>query len=200
MNKIITLSLIVVTLLNVNPGCGPVAKEQDPKAVQTSAEETDAESLYQTTGKWDDQYGDTITLTKLSGKIPILAMVFTRCTFACPRIVADLKAIEAKLPADRKDNVVFVLISFDSDRDHAEYLKAFVEKMKLGDNWLVLHGADQDVRELSMLLNVKYKKTLNGDFTHSSGISLLDTKGRLIKQREGLGLDPEDFIKAIKLL
>jgi len=200
MNKIIRLIIIVVTLFTVHLSCGPAANEQDPKSVKSSASEPDAESLYQTTGNWDDQYGDTIKLAKLAGKIPILAMVFTRCTFACPRIVADMKAIETKLPAGKKDHVIFVLISFDSDRDHTEYLKGFAEKMKLGDNWLVLHGGDQDVRELSMLLNVKYKKTLNGDFTHSSGISLLDTKGRLIRQREGLAKDPEDFVKAIKLL
>lgn len=61
--------------------------------------------------------------------------------------------------------MVFVLVSFDSDRDHTKELKEFAKEMKLGKNWLILHGNDEDVRELSMLLDVKYKKQPNGDFT-----------------------------------
>lgn len=160
----------------------------------------DPESLYQTRGKWDNQYGDTLELSKLSGKIPIISMVFTRCTFACPRIVEDMQTIEAKLPPDKKSKVVFVLISFDSDRDHTTALKDFTKHMKLTKNWIVLHGGKEDVLELSMLLNVKYKKILNGDFTHSSGISMLDTKGILVRQSEGLGKDPQEFIHAITRL
>lgn len=192
------LGVLIIISFMVLQGCQPAAESQDMKtAGSVTGAEPDAESLYQARGKWDNQYGDTLELRSLTGKIPILSMVFTRCTSACPRIVADMQAIEAKLPEDRKDEVVFVLISFDSERDHTENLKEFTKTMKLSPGWLVLHGSEEDVRELSMLLDVKYRKLLNGDFTHSSSISMLDQKGSLVVQSEGLGKDPGVFIEAI---
>ena len=158
------------------------------------------ESVYQSSARWDDQEGDTLKLSHLSGKIPVVAMVFTRCTFSCPKTVADLKAIEKLLPPDQKDKVVFVLVSFDSDKDHTLQLKAFFKEMQLNKNWMVLHGDPDDVRELSMLLDLKYNKQPNGDFTHSTGITVLDTKGVIAAQREGLGKDPNEIIKVIQSL
>lgn len=184
----------------VFPGCNSSVKESDDQIKEEKIEEVEGESLYQTAGRWDDQYGDTITLSKLKGKIPVVSMVFTRCSYACPRIVADLRAIERLIPEDKKDQVVFVLVSFDSDRDHTKELKEFAKEMKLGKNWLILHGNEEDVRELSMLLDVKYKKQPNGDFTHSSGVTLLNTKGAIAVQSDGLKADPNIVIEKIKRL
>ena len=203
MKKILNSTFLISgLLLNLAlSGCNLPPKNANPaKPVSESSGNSDNESLYQTNGKWDNQYGDTLTLSKLSGKIPVLAMVFTRCSYACPRIVADIQAIEKKIPVDKKDKVVFVLVSFDSERDHTKELRSFITQMKLNDKWLVLHGNSDDVRELSMLLNVKYKKQPDGDYTHSSGITLLDTKGGIVTQTEGIGKDPQDFISKIKLL
>lgn len=82
------------------PGCNSSVKESDDQIKVEKIRESDGESLYQTEGQWDDQYGDTLKLSKLAGKIPVVSMVFTRCTFACPRIVADMRAIEKLIPED----------------------------------------------------------------------------------------------------
>lgn len=178
-------------------GCKPKAKE----AETAQAVESDiSESIYQSVGKWDNQYGDTLELGKLKGKIPVISMIFTRCAFACPRIVSDIKAIEKAVPADKRDKVVFVLVSFDSDKDHTPELKAFAKKMHLGNNWMVLHGSEEDVRQLSMLLDIKYKQQLNGDFTHSSSVTLLDQKGIIVTRLDGLGTNPEPLLQKIKSL
>jgi len=178
--------------------CGSDMITSDKTDSLESAALIDSESIYQSPGKWDNQYGDTITLSSLTGKIPVMSMVFTRCTFACPRIVADMRAVEKQIPPDKQGKVLFVLVSFDADRDHTNELKKFAKKMKLNQNWLILHGNEEDVRELSMLLNVKYKKQPNGDFTHSSGFVLLDTRGAIAGQVDGLGADPKTIIERIK--
>ena len=46
-----------------------------------------------------------------------------------------------------------------------------------------------------MLLDVKYKKQPNGDFTHSSGITLLDTRGAIAAKVDGLGTDPKALLE-----
>lgn len=188
--------LISITIVSI-AGCTNAPKEQTEK---TTFEEPESESIYLAEGKWDNQHGDTLQLADLKGKIPVVSMVFTRCTFACPRIVGDMQAIEKQIPDDKKDQVVFVLVSFDSERDNTPELKQFTRQMKLGDNWQVLHGDEESVRELSMLLDVKYKKQDNGDFTHSSSIALLDTEGAIATRVEGLGADPKPIIEKIRML
>jgi len=173
---------------------------------QTKNQETaenatyDSESLYQMVGNWVTQNGDTIRLGDLRGKIPVVSMVFTNCTFACPRIVDDIKTIKQQVPADKKDKMVYVLITFDTERDTPERLKEFAKTMQLDDQWLLLHGDEDEVREMSMLLNVKYKKQSNGDFGHSNEITLLDTEGTMVTQVEGLGKNQKPIIDKIKAL
>lgn len=194
------LLIMVVFLSLVLTACNRADQKKRSNTAVADTTTIDAESLYQTNGKWDNQYGDTISLSKLSGKIPVISMVFTRCTYSCPRTVKDMQAIEKLIPDNKKDKVIFVMVSFDSDRDHTKELQTFTQKLKLGKNWLILHGDDDSVRELSMLLDMKYKKQPNGDFTHSSGITLLDTRGAIAAQVDRLGADPNIFISKIKTL
>lgn len=184
---------VVSVLLVTSTACSP-DKKTAGTVIQTN---TPDESLYQLPGTWQTQNGDTLHLSKLQGKIPVVSMIFTRCTFACPRIVADLKKIQKQVPAEKKDQVVFVLVSFDSERDNPKKLKAFAEEMKLDNNWILLHGNSEAVREMSMLLDVKYKKQPDGSFSHSNVITLLDTGGSIAAHIEGLGVDPEPLVSRI---
>lgn len=166
----------------------------------TAAPQPNGQSLYQSAGQWHNQHGDTLQLSALQGKIPVVAMVFTNCAYACSRIVADVQQIEKQIPADKKDQVVFVLVSFDSERDQPARLKAFASQMQLDDSWVLLHGNEQEVKELSLLLDVKYKKQPNGDFAHSNGITLLDTQGAIVTRIEGLGADARPLLEEMKRL
>lgn len=167
---------------------------------ETANEPLDSESIYQLPGEWHTHNGDTIQLKSLVGKIPVVAMVYTSCGFACPRIVADIENIEKKIPKDKKDEVVFVLVSFDSEKDTPNRLKAYAKEMKLDEKWLLLHGDEELVRELSMLLNVKYKKQTDGNFAHSNGITLLNTKGVIVEQVEGLGVSGQPILDKIEYM
>ena len=175
-------------------GCRPDQQGSRAGAAQSPLH---PESLYQFAGKWQNQQGDTLQLSSFQGKIPVVAMVFTHCAYACGRIVGDLKNIEKQVPADKRKEVVFVLVSFDSERDKPEKLKAFAEKMELDDRWILLHGDAETVRELSMLLNVKYKRQPNGDYAHTNKVTLLDTRGLIAARLEGLGVDPKPLTDAL---
>ena len=52
-----------------------------------------------------------------------------------------------------------------------------------------LHGSEQAVRTLSVLLNVQFEKDAEGNFSHSNIISVLDKGGVLRFQKEGLNAD-----------
>ena len=171
---------VLLVLEACNKGTGPDGESKE-------VSEIDEESIYQSTSRWQTQDGDTVRLGMLSGRVPVVAMVFTHCPFACPRIVAEMKEIEESLSAAEKEKVVFVLVSFDTDRDDPDRLKAYAGEMELGTNWVLLHGGEKEVRELSMLLDVSYKQQPGGDFAHSNIITLLDKQGRIVKRVEGIG-------------
>jgi len=49
-----------------------------------------------------------------------------------------------------------------------------------------------------VLLNVQFEKDAQGNFSHSNIISVLDKKGVLVFQKEGLDGDPTDIVSTIK--
>jgi len=154
-------------------------------------------SIYQFQGSWHTQENDTIQLQTLRGKIPVVAMVFTHCEFACPRIITDMKKIRKELPPDKADEVIFVLVSFDSERDHPARLKEYARQVKLDDKWLLLHGSEENVRMLSLLLDVNYQKQTGGTFAHSNVITLLNREGEIVTQVDGLGMDARPILSGI---
>lgn len=169
----------------------------DKTAVDSVSEKP---SVYLIESLWQKQTGDTIKLDKFKGKIPVVSMIFTRCAYACPRTIADLKNIEKQLPAGIKNDVVFVLISFDDEHDSPAQLRKFAANMQTGKNWVLLHGDEEGIRDLAMVLNVKYKKQPDGSFTHSNMITMLDRNGVIRAQSEGLGADPAPILTGINNL
>ncbi|GAA4445343.1 hypothetical protein GCM10023188_48350 [Pontibacter saemangeumensis] len=156
-------------------------------------------SLYNLESDWKTQAGESIRLVNLKGKVQIVAMVYTSCTYACPRIVADLKRIETSLEKVKRQDVGIVLVTMDPANDTPAQLKTFAAANKLeADRWVLLTGEDAAIQELAVLLNMKYKKAPNGDIAHSNIISVLNANGEIIHQQEGLGVEPDETVKAIE--
>ncbi|MEO8568191.1 MAG: SCO family protein [Ginsengibacter sp.] len=158
-----------------------------------------AESLFMVTDTFRTQNKKDIVLSSFAGKPTVVGMIFTRCGAACPRLTSDMASISAKLKAD-KDKVNFVLVSFDTERDDPAQLKMFAKHMGLDASWILLHGSEEAVRTLSVLLNVQFEKDAEGNFSHSNLISVLDKNGMLAFQKEGLEADHKETIEKIETL
>lgn len=158
------------------------------------ANDLPSDSIYQFDATWQTADGRTLKLEQLAGKQQIAAMFYSHCLTACPVIVADMKKIEAKLSEQQKQQTGFVLISLDTENDSPETLAAFAKKRELGNNWTLLYGSKEQVRALSMLLDVRYQRTEDGEIAHSKLLHLLNQKGRLIKQTKQI-TDPKKLIK-----
>ncbi|MGH2642571.1 MAG: SCO family protein [Chitinophagaceae bacterium] len=168
------------------------------KAMAAQKENDAQNSLYQVSGKWTNQDGKSINLNQLTGKVQVTAMIFTHCGYACPKIVDNMKAIEAKLPKNLKGKVDFLLISFDSKNDTTARLNQYATQQKLDDHWTLLHGNPDEVRMLSMLLQIQYSPLQGGGFNHSSAITILDDNGAITNRFEGLDVDIDQAVSAVK--
>lgn len=168
------------------------------KEASIQKENATQNSLYQVPGEWTNQNGKKIGLDQLAGKVQVTAMIFTHCGYACPKMVDNMKAIEEKLPNNLKSKVDFLLISFDSKNDTSARLKQYAAQKQLDNNWTLLHGSPDQVRMMSMLLQIQYSPLQGGGFTHSNGITILNQNGDISNRIEGLDINVDQAVDAIK--
>jgi protein SCO1/2 len=155
-------------------------------------------SIYNLPSKWTNQNGESIEMKDLRGKVLVMVMIYTSCKAACPRLVADMRNIESRLPEDIKENVQLILVSIDPEVDTPKRLKAFsVENKMEGEQWLFLRSTEENTREFAAVLAVNYKKIAPLEFSHSNIISVFNAEGELAYQQEGLGVNSDATIKKI---
>jgi protein SCO1/2 len=155
-------------------------------------------SIYNLPSKWTNQNSENIEMKDLKGKVLVMVMIYTSCKSACPRLVADMRNIESRLPENIKKNVKLVLISIDPKVDTPERLKAFsIENKMDGLQWEFLRSTEENTREFAAVLAVNYKKVSPLEFSHSNIISVFNANGELVFQQEGLGVNSDETIKKI---
>lgn len=155
-------------------------------------------SIYNLPSKWTTQNNQDIELKDLKGNVLVMVMIYTSCKAACPRLVADMRNIESRLPKDVKKNVKLVLVSIDPETDTPKRLKDFsIENKMESDQWLFLRSTEENTREFAAVLAVNYKKISPMDFSHSNIISVFNADGELAYQQEGLGVNSDPTIAKI---
>jgi protein SCO1/2 len=173
-------------------------KNTEQNKEQTTASNTDEESIFNLTTKWRTEEGKEIELQNLKGKVLVVVMIYTSCRAACPRLVADMKSIAAQIPKEFKDKIQYVLVSIDPTKDTPKVLKEFAITNSMdGEEWTFLQGDENSVREFANVLAVKYKRIDPMDFSHSNIISVFNPKGDLVHQQEGLGVDNKETVESI---
>jgi protein SCO1/2 len=162
-----------------------------------------ADSIYNLDSQWKNQYGKSISLSNFRGKPVIISMVYMTCTYSCPLTIARMKEIEGLLTPENKGKTQFVLVTFDSLRDTPQAMLKYAKKNKLTfPQWTFLaNNNESNVRELSALIDFKYKKLQSGEFEHSYAIIALDENGRIMGKTEGSAMVPKlisDLINSLK--
>ena len=149
-------------------------------------DELPGDSIYQVGGEWQNQDARLVGLNELVGKRQVITMIYTHCEHVCPVIVASMKLIEQSLPAPVLAETGFVLVTFTPETDTPEVMKDFAGKNNLDpDKWTLLRGTDDQVREMAMVLGVKYQVLEDNEVNHSNLITVLDSEGRLSYQGSG---------------
>lgn len=155
-------------------------------------------SIYNITSNWTDQNNKVHILEDFKGKVLIVTMIYTQCEASCPRMVSDVRSIHDSL---QHENIQYVFVSMDPEKDTPEKLKAYAVENKMDfPEYTFLQGNLDDVREFSTVLNVKYKRTSEKDFSHSNLISVFDKDGLVQFQQEGLGVDNTKLRSKVKEL
>jgi protein SCO1/2 len=169
------------------------------KSLKPAAPLPDA-SLYQIDSTWLTDKADSIKLSSFAGHPHVITMFFSNCTYACPILANDMKKIEAALPAELRSSITFSLISFDSERDTPATLAKFRKSRAIPESWTLLTSRPDDILEVALLLGIKFKKEPSNQFSHSNVITVLDAKGQIMFQQNGLTNDPAEIASTLKRL
>ena len=155
-------------------------------------------SIYNLPSKWTNEENQDIQIKDLKGQVLVMVMIYTSCASACPRLVANMRDIEQRLPENIKENVKLVLVSIDPAIDTPKRLKSFAIQNKMdGPQWMFLRSSEENTREFAAVLAVNYKKIAPLDFSHSNIISVFNAQGELTYQQEGLGVNSDQTVHEI---
>lgn len=193
-------SLIATILLGACLACGcrgSAGPRPSPSATVSASAPLSGMSVYNLQSKWTDQDGRGLKLEQLRGQPRVIAMVYTSCHEACPRLIADMKAIEKQLSPQEKARVGFVLVSIDPEVDTTQRLHDFARGLGVGPQWCLLRGKAADVEELAATLNFRYRKTSATEFAHSNVITVLGIQGEIVHQQSGVHADSSETLAAI---
>ena len=172
------------------------SKEKPAEALK----EISGESVYNLTSVWTTQSKESFQLSHFRNRIVISAMVFTHCESACPRIVADMQRIESSLSEKELQQVTFLLISMDPERDTPARLTEFAGEHNLNSNWTLICSSLDATMEIANVLGVKVKKLESGGFDHSNIIHVFDQQGVIVHQQNGFAVEQDETLRAIRNL
>jgi protein SCO1 len=139
-----------------------------------------------------DQYGKIVNRESLKGKITVVNFFFTHCPVVCPKMINQLKRVQAY--ADVGDFSIYSF-SVDPERDSASRLLAFAERMSIAGNWRLVTGEKIAIYRLARKgFNIVATDGDGGetDFIHSELFVLLDKESRIRGYYNGTEKDEVD--------
>lgn len=186
------------------PGAGDVgeaahAAHTDHGAEPMAAQPLPSSSLYHLASTWRAHDGSSFMLPDLSGNAVVMVMFYGDCTTACPLLVRTAEEIAAGLGPSERARTRFVMVTFDTERDSPEKLRAYAAEKGLdGEGWHWLVGTPLQTRQLAAMLGVQYRRIGNGMFAHSNVVTVLDAGGVPNVRLEGLGVDVLPAVTAVR--
>ena len=127
-----------------------------------------------------------VTLADLTNRVWVADIIFTRCAGPCPRLTAQMKSLQDRLPAD--STAKLVTLTTDPEHDTSDVLKKYGQRFGADFNrWLFLTGTKNEIAALaggSLKLSAQPVKpaeqTNDADlFIHTTIFVVVDKRARL---------------------
>lgn len=139
-----------------------------------------------------DQNGNNFTLSDLTGKVVVVTFIYTNCPDICPAIEQNLKAAKGMLGDKYDQEVVFVSITIDPERDDVERLNTYSNQN--GYTWPHLTSDKESLRGVwdSWGIYVKSDIDCHTDGTgmvHKVGILYPDGTSSIVQGLYGMDME-----------
>lgn len=152
-----------------------------------------------------DTEGEPLSTTELEGKVVLLYFGYTYCPDFCPATLTDFQRIKQDL-GDDADQVAFVMVTVDPERDTPERMKEYLEFFD--ETFIGLTGSEEELAPIKDQFGII---SMAGDATpqsdgdqvywvdHSTKVYALDKDGNLALEY-AFGADPADITEDVEHL
>ena len=143
----------------------------------------------------------------IKNKVTVIGFIYANCPDICPMTTHNMYLTQQKLKKNTIDNVMFVSVTFDPDRDFPSVLKKFGEIRDIDfTDWVFLWGDKKNTGSILKRFDIT---ALNADSTylddgeltysvmHTDRISLIDNESRLKKNYRGSKVNLEELYNDI---
>jgi protein SCO1 len=155
-------------------------------------------SLYQLKAPLTAQDGRAVNLDLYRGKPVLVTMFYAGCQATCPLIIDTLRAVERKLDAAQRRNVRVLLVTIDPEHDTVQALAATARDRRLDTaRWTLARTDETHVRRIAAALGQQYRRLPDGQYSHSTLITVLGADGQMLAQSDQLGGADERLVAAL---
>lgn len=195
----LSLSLLALTLSCASLPARAVDESQPAHAVEKAGPATSGVSLYDLKAELTDQEGKAVGLDVFKGHPTVISMFYANCAYVCPALITKVQDFESHLTDAERNDLRVLLVSFDPERDTPDVLMSKVEKHGVdGERWKLARADEGKVREIAALLGFLYRRLPDGNYNHSTVVTLLDRTGVPVARIEELGDSDEPLVKALR--
>jgi protein SCO1 len=130
--------------------------------------------------------GERLQLADLRGKPVVISMIYTSCAGICPATTRQLAAaVRVARGALGPAGFTVLSVSFDTARDTPQALQAFAVAQRVADpRWWFVTASPEDIARLAADTGFWFVPGA-GIFDHLIQITLLDGRGRVVRQLYG---------------
>jgi protein SCO1/2 len=158
---------------------------ENKTAAESRADKTSAAHLENSLldYKFTNELGQAVSLNDFRGQALAITFFYTRCPLPdfCPRLSKNFQEASQKLESmtNAPGNWHFLSISFDTEFDSPEMLKAYGESYAYDPaHWSFLTGPPDKIAELARASGVTYESD-NGSINHNFRTLIIDAAGHL---------------------
>ena len=154
-----------------------------------------------------DQDAKPLRFADYKGRAFALTFIYTRCPLPefCPRTMKGFSALDEAIEAEPalRDRTRLLSISFDTEFDKPEVLKAFgsayVTDRGQGPfaRWRLASGTAADIERLATFLGLVFYKE-DGSFTHSMITVIVGPDGKIVRELDGPEWEVADALDALR--
>ena len=129
-----------------------------------------------------DNKGREYDFDEFEGKHMLMTFIYTSCATACPEMSSNMKYVYDMIdPALYEDDLVFLSVSFDTERDTVEVLDRYAGYFEAdGESWRMLRVPDEDdLEDILDMYGVTVIPEGDTDYQHNTSFYLIEPDGRL---------------------
>ncbi|MFN8372877.1 MAG: SCO family protein [Anaerolineae bacterium] len=131
-----------------------------------------------------DQNGSPFQLSSLRGRAVLMFFGYTHCPDYCPTTLHDFTRVK-ELLGDAANDVAFVFISVDGERDTPEVVANFINLFD--SSFIGLTGTPEEVLQIGQPFGITVERvpvqsSLGYSVTHTVAMFILDREGRWVRR------------------